>query len=122
MGLSRSSKGKRALGTLAIAAGGFTAGGLAMSVSLAVSGPQPVDVGVVLQDAGVPGPLPAGQPGDAAPASSTSAPADTVRAVAKRAASTPAPTRTKAATTRRVAPRTVVTRAQKPPVVHSTGS
>ncbi|HEY6794574.1 MAG TPA: hypothetical protein VI248_07815 [Kineosporiaceae bacterium] len=122
MGSMRGSSRQKALGSLAVAAGGFTAGGLVMALSLSVLDGAGRDVRVVLQDD-----LPAAGRTPAAPVPSA---APTTRTAPHR----PAEGTTSAGSTRttglprRVAAPTRVgstprrTAATRPPAVRSTGS
>jgi len=129
MGRVRSGLRGRALGTVAVAAGGFTAGGLAMVLGLSVAGPDGRDVRVVLQDdsgsaaGSVAGPAsePAAQPTvDATSSAPTPAAAHVVKV---RTAASSAP-RVRVAAVHKVAstPRAATRAVSRPPVVQSTGS
>ena len=125
MRLTRSSTRYRALGTLAVAAGGFAAGGLAMALGLSVADPQAGEARVVLQDDAGPVLSPTFRatlrPAGAATPAPTAAAAVTHRpSVDASAAVVSAKVRTASrATTTRPAPARIV---HKPPVVQSTGS
>jgi hypothetical protein len=111
--VSRRSRTK-VLGSVAVAAGGFTIGGVAMALGLSVTD-QPTGVQVVLQDAGTVA-QPTTSPSDSAPTSGSPTP------TASPSASSAAPATHRATSRRAVAaPRAVVSQSA-PPVVSSTGS
>lgn len=102
---------KARLGTLAVAAGGFTVGGLAMALGLSVSQDSGQPVQVVLQD----------HPGaTAAPSTTPPGPTPTPTASATpRPSVTPRP---RATVRHTYVPQPVVTHYAPAPVVQSTGS